>query len=208
LILDKGLLTLGQAYLQSNQLEKAQQTFEALIKADSEESRAYYGLARVLARLGQTEASKQNMDKFAELSSVDHQQLARANRDFEDVAMVRGLLIDTLMECGQVYQRCGDAVKAEDAWQKAAFLDPGNLTSRYHLLQLFETAGRDQEALAICEHLCQVAPENPDHSLFVGLLYYRMGRTDAARAALQTATQLEPENPKYQQAYAMVMEAE
>ncbi len=207
-VLDKALLTLGLAYLQTNQFEKAKRTFEDLIRADPTEARAYYGLARSLTRLGQMEAAERSLEKFRNLGSVDHEELARANRDFEDVAMVRGLLVDTLAACGQVYQRRGSAAKAEECWQKTASLDPENLPSRYGLLRLYEVAGRDRDALRICEHLCRVQSENPDHWLFAGLLYYRLGRTDTARSALQRATQLEPDNPKYQQAYAMVSSEE
>lgn len=51
-VLDKALLTLGLAYLQLNELDKAQQTLERLIRIDPNEGRAHYALAKVLAKRG------------------------------------------------------------------------------------------------------------------------------------------------------------
>ena len=92
------------------------------------------------------------------------------------------------------------------AWRKAAVLAPENLPARYQLLHLYEEQRRDHEALDICEHLCRIGPERPDHWLFVGLLYHRFGRFDAADEALRRAVRLDPENPKYARAYEMVKE--
>lgn len=206
--LDKAMLTLGQAYVQLNELDKAKQTFEALIRADPDEARAYYGLARVCAKLGRTDESQQNMEKFQSLGSVDFEQLAREKRMYVDAATVRDILAKTLFQSGQVFRNHGDPAKAEEMWQKAAALEPENVPSRYQLLHLYEEQRRDHDALKLCEDLCRIEPETPDHWLFVGLLHHRLGRFEDALAALRRATQLDPGNPRYEQAYEIIKQEE
>ena len=205
-VLDKAMLMLGQAYLQANDLDRAKQTFESLIKADPSEARAYYGLATVLARLGQREESRQNMEKFQSLAAVDHDKLANQKRAYVDVAMMRAILVTTFVESGQVFRARGDSQKAEQTWRKAARLEPNDTASRLGLLHLYEEQSRDYDALEICEHLCLVEAENANNWLMAGLLRHRLGQRDLALDALEQATRLDPGNPKYEWAREMVRE--
>ncbi|MFV1964838.1 MAG: tetratricopeptide repeat protein [Pirellulaceae bacterium] len=203
-LLDKTMLTLGQAYLQLNELEKAKETYEYLIRADPAEARAYYGLARVCAKLGQTRESQQYLETFRSLAAVNHEALVQEKRAYVDSSMLRELLATTLVESARVYRGRGSTARAEAMWRAAADLQPENPASQYELLKLYEIQHRDLDALEIGEHLCRVQPGAPDHWLFVGLLYYRLDRYDDALAALRRATQLDPGNPKYERAYARI----
>jgi len=207
-MLDKAMLILGQAYLQLSQLDKAKQTFETLIRADPDEARAYYGLARVYARLGRKDESQENLEKFKSLASVDQEDLRLGTRAYDDAVKVRTLLVETLDDAGRVFRRRGKRAKAEQSWQKAAVLDTKDVPSRYGLLYLYEKQRRDHDALEVCEDLCRIEPENPDHWLFVGLLYHRLNRPGPALEALQRAVQLDPGNPKYERAYQRIKQDE
>ncbi len=200
---DRSMVTLGQAYLQLKQYEKAEKMFAWVIRQDPDERAAYYGLARVCARAGRKEESRKYLKKYQELSPVDFQELARQNRAYTDLATVRNILITVLLESGGVYRGHKNTLKAEQMWREAAHLDAGNVPSRRELLSLYEQQGRDEDALAICTQLSRIEPENPDHWLNVGVLEGRLGRLEAARAALQKAIRLDPHNPTYRQAYAL-----
>ena len=198
------VVELGQTYLHLKEYEKARQIYEALIESDPTEKRAYWGLGRVYAKLGQREEARRFLEKFRSLDSADQQSLVREVRAYVDIPVVRGLLIQALVESGQVYRSRGSLAEAEQMWRKAAFLETKNTQCRRNLLSIYEEQNRDQDALWICEELCGIEPENPDHWLNVGLLNARLDRVDDARAALRKAIQIAPDNPRCRQAYDLL----
>ena len=197
----EAVVQLGQVYLHLEEYEKARQTFQTLIESDPTEMRAYWGLGRVFAKLGQRDEARQYLEKFRSLESADQQSLVREVRTYVDTPVVRGVLIQALVESGQVYRNHGSLAEAERVWRKAAFLETKNAQCRRNLLSMYEEQNRDHDALRICEELCGIEPENPDHWLNVGLLNGRLQRVDEALEALEKAIQIDPHDPRYRQAY-------
>ncbi len=62
---------LGQIYLQLKDLEKAKASYEEAVRLRDGLSDAYYGLAKVCARLKQRDESRQYMEKFTQLKARD-----------------------------------------------------------------------------------------------------------------------------------------
>ncbi|HID77784.1 MAG TPA: tetratricopeptide repeat protein [Planctomycetaceae bacterium] len=199
------VVDLGQAYLHRGRLEEAKRTFEALMRAAPEEARAYYGLSRVYTRLGRRDEALEYMRKFRLLATDDQKELLQhaRGRIYEDLPQMRGILSQTLIETGQVYHRQSRPEKAEELWQRSAFLEPTNTQCRMELLALYEERGRHQDALVVCQQLCEIQPDSAEHWLNLGLLSARLDRPTEALAALGRARQLRPDDPRIERAYQL-----
>jgi tetratricopeptide (TPR) repeat protein len=196
---------LGQAYLQLNAFEQAKEHFQAAIALNPADARAYYGLAVVCARLGQTDESRRYREKFQTLKTRDYANWDRGGHVLDDVKLARENLSRTYTEAGQVYRKHGDAGKAEQYWLRAAALDALDVICRRALASLYEQAGRDEEALQICERLKEIDPKNAQYQVNSGVLYARLRRTGEALLAIKQAIRLDPENPEYPKLYDRIL---
>jgi tetratricopeptide (TPR) repeat protein len=197
--------TLGEAYLEVKEVEKARQLFEATHQAFPDDPRPPFNLARIYAQLGDKAKSQEYDKKFRENPHNDQKSVVEDRRKYEDLPWVRGLLVKTLWEAGQAYRGCGDLTRAEEMWLKAARLDAGHVPCRQALVDLLDTQGRHRAALRIADELCRMEPGNPDHWFNVGLLNDRLDRFDEARTALERANQLAPGNPTYRTALELLL---
>ena len=202
--MDAAFLSLGQAHLQQKDFSKAEQAYQRLVAANPHNGRAYYGLARVYALRGEREKSQEYRRKFQSLTAVDYEQRARDLREYTDLPMLRGLLAETLWQCGQIYHQRAELDQAEEMWLKAAIVQPHDVRCRHELLCLYEAQNRTREALRTCDELCQIEPERASHWLNAGVLYGRLQQLDDAQVALKKAIQLDPHNSEYRKAYELV----
>ena len=200
----EAVIHLGQAYLQLNEYEKARQTFEALLEADPGAVEAYWGLGRAYTKLGEKEKARHYLEKFRSLLSAEQRTLVQEVRAYVDVPTARGVLAQTLVECGQVHQEYGSLAEAERMWRKAAFMEPKDTPSRRNLMALYEEQDRDHDALKICEELSEIEPDDPGHWFNIGLLNGRLGRLESGLEAITKAIQLDPDNPSYRHAYDLM----
>lgn len=197
---------LGQAYLQLKEYQRAKESYQAAVQIQPGYTNAYYGLARACERLGQKDQSATYMEKFTKLKA-ENRRVERDRRSaYDDLSLVRQSAAQTHTEAGQVYYGHGDVQKAQQLWQRAARLDPKNTACRMQLVKVYTQAGRDQEALRICEELRQIEPENATTYLNIGVLSARLNRLDAALSAIGRAIELDPDNPQFQQARQLIQE--
>lgn len=75
-------------------------------------------------------------------------------------------------------------------------MDSANTACRFHLLMLCQRAGRNREALPVCEEMIRAEPTNAFHRISLGNLYTRLGQTAEAGAAFQEAFTLAPRRPE------------
>lgn len=190
--------SLAQAYLELEQYPRAQAVFQVLAEAAPNDSRGHYGLARVYAKLGEKEKSRQALEVFRKLAARNQQGLIDSAREESDVANLRNVFAQTLSESGQVYADRGDVAKAEEMWQKAAHVVPGAVECRRRLLALYDAQQRDAEALAVCRELCRLEPNCADHWLNAALLAGRLQQLGEARSAIGRAMEIEPGNRRFQ----------
>jgi tetratricopeptide (TPR) repeat protein len=200
----EAMVHLGQGYLKLQRYEEARGIFERVLQRAPDEARAYYGLARVCARLGQKELARRHMEKYQALYSPQLELEIRFAKAYTGPVTAQGRLLLALVEAGGVYRSHGNPAKAEEMWRKAAVVDVRDTRCRLELLSLYEQAGRDRDALKVCQQLLDIEPRNPDHWLNTGLLCGRLEQFDAALAAIEQAIQLAPGNPKYQEAHDLI----
>jgi tetratricopeptide (TPR) repeat protein len=76
-------------------------------------------------------------------------------------------------------------------------LEPGDPTSYFALVKIFEDAGRFADAETILQQVQAVAPDKTDVWAQTAQFYNRKGDFDRAMAAFDTITRLEPANPQH-----------
>ena len=201
-----GLTTLAQAYLQLGQYEKARPTFEAVIRADPDNKKAFYGLGMTCARSGNREEARKYMDQFAKLDAKEFDQRAEGLRTFSDQPSSRNIVLRTSIDAARCYRKHRQPEKAEPLLRNAAALAPDDVECRVDLVTLCDQTGRDRAALEVCEELRRIDPDNADHWMNFGLFSARLGDFEGGLAALRHALELDPGNRRYREVYQAIQE--
>jgi tetratricopeptide (TPR) repeat protein len=182
----------GKACQRLGRMEEARRHFDAALKLDPNSAEACYGLSVVCARLGASAEANEYRARFAKLKA-DQQTAGREYRAvLSPLRNTRQSLAMTHTTVAWVHRDHGRSETAERLWRRAAELDPNNTACRFHLMMLCQQAGRNAEALQLCEEMLRVEPGNPLHQISLGNLATRLGRTAAAGAAFETAHRLAP----------------
>ncbi len=197
---------LGRTYLQLREYEKAKKNYLAAIKLRPNHTNAHYGLAGTCAKLGQREESRKYLERFKELKAERLDGII-AQAKTPDETLLRPVVARTYTSAGRIYRGHGKPAKAEQLWRIAARLDPTDVASRRELAQLYEASNRNQDALRICEQLCDIDPRRAEYYANTGVLYVRVDRIHAALSALEKAMKLEPENTNYRRMYEQIQDA-
>lgn len=195
----EGRFLLGQAYLALGDAEKARQACEAAIEVDPRHTRAYYGLATALARLGQTEKARACRETFERMKAEELRTLRAMTDDAStDLAALGRRVSQILVGVANVYAGRARPEKAEPLWQRAAAVDPIDTESRLRLAMLYAQTGRLAAAEAAFREVVRLAPARSWG--YQGLAQVCMampGRLAEARAHAETAARLDPVAPNY-----------
>ena len=96
---------------------------------------------------------------------------------------------------GMCLRELGQDDEAQRALARAIEINPAFAAAREELVDVFERAGRRQDALDQLEALAALEPARPERLIGVGLAYARWGRTDAAILTLGRAAERYPDQP-------------
>lgn len=185
---------LGQAYLELKDYEKARPCYEAAIQADPKHTRSYYGLATVVARVGQPEKAEACRKKFHELKTADLEAVRAIKDDAStDLAVMRRRMAEALVGAAAVYDAHGHLPKAEPLWRRAAALDPRNTESRLQLALVYQRTGKGPDSLHLYRQLLEIEPGNPLYHTYAGALCVQLGQLAAAEAAFENVVRLAPQ---------------
>jgi tetratricopeptide (TPR) repeat protein len=184
--------TLGQAYQHLRKDEKAKENYEAALKLKPDFAEAYYGLAAVCRRLGESEKAEEYLAKFNELKAEAQRTGRRVRSIWDPLAITRRNVAKTHTDAGRVFRARGSSVRAEKLWLRAAELDPKNVACRLYLGELYVRTGKDRQALAMYEEAIAIQPKDPFSYLNAGNLYVRLKRFKEAERALKKVVQLAP----------------
>jgi tetratricopeptide (TPR) repeat protein len=196
--------TLGQAYLELDQCEKAKEAFLNAIQTAPNNKAAHYGLARSYARLDDQEQAARSMEQFTKLDTQQSSEQTNAIRTFNDDASTRQMALRALIDAARCYRGHQQMTDAEQLLQNAAALAPDDAESRLDLVTLYEQTRREQAALEICKQLQMIDPKNGDYWLNEGVLSARMGKLEQGLSALKQALQLDPHNQRYREAHDLI----
>lgn len=86
--------------------------------------------------------------------------------------------------------------KAEVIGKQIVALDPNDVNNYFGMAQLYQTAGRMEEAEQMLLRAKEVAPNNVDVQLQLAGFYNKQGDFEKTMEAFETRIQLEPNNPE------------
>jgi tetratricopeptide (TPR) repeat protein len=147
----RAALTLGQAYLQLKEYEKAKKELLAALAMDPALVKAHFALAQAFARLGDEPNARRHRDEYAKLKTTE----AAAQKDVRTIRLKTELIevprqaARFLTWTAEIYQSHGRVGKAEQLWVTSFAVDPANVDTRRDLEMLYSAQGRDEEAREI-----------------------------------------------------------
>ena len=185
---------LGQAYMQSKEYEKAEKHYRAAVALRPNFYSAYYGLAKLASRQGDTQAAAEYRKQFTRWETEYQQPRDDQRQVYEDTQGLRQALARTCTDAAQIYHNHGYMWQAEKYWKKAATVDPANVVCRQRLAAFYQKSKRDEEAVEMFEELVALEPEKTDYYLNMGVTYARLKNFEATEKAFQKICELDPES--------------
>ena len=163
-------LWLARLYRLQNQHDKAEEVLRGILKSDGENEAGLEQLTQLLLDQGKSS------DAIALLEGVTAKSSSPT-------------LLDLL---GDAYTQTKDLAKAEDAYRRAADLEPSEPSHQRGLGQTLLAEEKYQEALKVYQRLSDLMPDDPDVYLRLGQIYRELHQMDKAEDALVKARQYSP----------------
>ncbi|HTS11707.1 MAG TPA: tetratricopeptide repeat protein [Candidatus Limnocylindrales bacterium] len=202
----RSLGDMGAGEVQKENLDKAIEQFQAIMKLQPSDSYS----ALWLARLYRFENEHGEAEKI--LRQVLHQEpdngqaleqlsqlLIDEGRADEAVSLLSQAAADSSNPdlydlLGDAYSQQKDYAKAEDSYRKAVDAEPDEASHRHGLAQALMSEDKYAAALAQFKKLSELEPGTSDNYLRMAELYRRLGQYDQAETSLLRAKQLAPGN--------------
>ena len=179
-------LWLARLYRLRNEHDKAEEVLRSMLKEDPENEAAVEQLTQLLLDEGKSE------DAVSLLEGIISRTPSPA-------------LLDLL---GDAYTQTHDLAKAEEAYRKAADLDPSELSHLRGLGQTLLAEEKYSDALTVYQKLADLMPDDADVYLRLGQIYRELNQLDLAEQSLLKARQYEPGSPEVMYNEAMLYEAQ
>jgi tetratricopeptide (TPR) repeat protein len=186
------LVILGQAYLQLNACDKAMQRYEEATQLQPNDWHAYYGLADVCEKRGESERAERYREAFQRLKSAELEDFYRGLKEHDDQAAVAQRVSETYCRAGRAYCEVGNLRQAEEHWRRAAAIAAKDTACRLELAAFYQRTGQDQAALRTYGELQEIDPACAGYAFNAGVAAARLQRFDAAETAFRKAIQLAP----------------
>ena len=184
---------LGEAYQHLGEFEKARASYTKAIGLNANLAEAYYGLSKVLNRLGEREAANKYFQTFSVLRERAEERGRDVRANYDTMEITKKSVAQTHTDAGRVYILAGRAREAERLWLKAAELDPKNSLCRLQLAVLYQQGGKPREALKYYEEVAAADPNDALVQLNMGRLWMKLNETQRAEQAFAQAVRLAPE---------------
>jgi len=179
-------LWLARLYRLRNEHDKAEEVLRSLLKQDPENEAAVEQLTQLLLDEGKS------ADAVLLLESVTNRTPSPT-------------LLDLL---GDAYTQTHDLAKAEEAYRKAAELDPSELSHVRGLGQTLLAEEKFADALAVYQKLADLMPDDSDVYLRLAQIYRELHQLDRAEENLLKARQYAPGSLEVMYNEAMLYEAQ
>lgn len=168
----------GMAYLEENQLDKAEAEFLKLIKMSPEDAGAYANLGLVYLRMANYEEAEKWLKKAMKISPDD-----------PDIRLI----------LAKVYEMSSRPEEAITVLEESLKTSPGHVKTLYSLAELYSSLKNDQAAekqLLYTRLMAEKAPANIVPRLNLTDLYIQAHETDSALKQLEEMQQIFPAFPK------------
>lgn len=179
-------LWLARLYRLRNEHDKAEEVLRSMLKDDPENEAAVEQLTQLLLDEGKSE------DAVSLLEGITGRNPSPT-------------ILDLL---GDAYSQNHDLPKAEDAYRKAADVDPSESSHLRGLGQTLLAEEKYSDALAVYQKLSDLMPDDADTYLRLGQIYRELNKLDLAEQSLLKARQYEPGSPEVMYNEAMLYEAQ
>jgi protein O-GlcNAc transferase len=184
---------LGEAYQNLGEFEKAKASYTKAIALNAELTEAYYGLSKVLNRLGEREQANKYFETFSVLRERAEERGRDVRANYDTMAIMKKSVAQTHTDVGRVYLIKGRPQDAERLWRKASELDPENTLCRLQLAVLYQQTGRPRDALKHYEEVAAVDPNDALVQLNIGRVCVKLNEIERAEQAFTKAVSLAPD---------------
>jgi tetratricopeptide (TPR) repeat protein len=199
---------LGAGEAQKENLAKAVEQFQAILKVQPDDTYSALWLARLYRFENKHDEAEKvlratvNKDpgNGAALEQLS-QLLVDEGRSQEAITLLTQAAGDSASPdiydlLGDAYAQSKEYAKSEDAYRKAVEEDPDDPTHVHGLAQALMSQEKYAEALEQYKRLSELEPSTWENYLRMSELYRRLGKYDEAESALLRSKQLSPGNPE------------
>ena len=179
-------LWLARLYRLKNEHDQAEQVLKAILKTDPENEPAVEQLTQLLMDEGKSTEAVTLLEGITTHSSS-------------------AVLLDLL---GDAHTQAHDLAKAEEAYRKAAELDPSEPSHQRGLGQTLLAEEKYPEALKVYEKLSDLMPDDSDVYLRIAQIYRELHQLDKAEQNLVKARQYAPGSLEVMYNEAMLYQAQ
>ena len=197
---------MGAGEAQKENLDKAVEQFQAILKVQPDDTYSSLWLARLYRFENKHDEAEKvlratvNRDPSngAALEQLS-QLLVDEGRSQEAITLLTQAAGDSASPdiydlLGDAYAQSKDYAKSEDAYRKAVEEDPDDAAHVHGLAQALMSQEKFAEALEQYKRLSELEPSTWENYLRMSELYRRLGKYDEAESALLRAKQLSPGN--------------
>lgn len=172
--------TMGLAYLEENELEKAEAEFLKLVSLAPSEAIGFANLGLVYMRMGRYEESEENLLKAIELSPMDadirlnlatlykyRNEDEKSLAELEEIIEIEPGHVQSLYLLAESYSGSTDTSSMrhrEKYLKKTVETSPANIVPRLQLIEILLRNDKTDEALSQLEEVQRVFPEFPDEA--------------------------------------------
>jgi tetratricopeptide (TPR) repeat protein len=165
---------LASVYMNAYQPDLALPEFERIVQIDSNNTEAWFSLAR----LYQNTQPRKALEIYDRL--LDH-----LGNDWE-----------ILFQMAEIYDRLGRFDDAAEKYKKMIAIDPSNKVLQRQLAETYSRAGKTQEAIKILQEMLETDKNNPDAIAALADVYLDQRNYDKALELYQRLLTLEHTNPE------------
>ena len=186
---------LGQALLQSGRLEQARTHFEAALKGEAQladPSKAHFGLATVLQRLGEIEQAKVHLAEHSRLRSANNQKQVVGRRDYDDVKAISLDAARLYVDMARIYLSEGQPYSAELLLLRASRMNTQDVDCRQALAFMALSQGKPHDAIRWLRTIAELAPHDFVVVQEIARLYVQTQSPESAEKLLLEFLEAEP----------------
>ena len=184
---------LGEAYLASRQLDKAQEAFEHVLRADPENIQAHVGLGITYERQGNLERAVPEFEQAWEIKPDVPELRSQLLRVYTDAwGSEHATLRLSRAGLARLYAKGHMLPKAITEFRQVIADQPNRLDARVGLAEALWRDGQENEAIALCREIIARQPDALKANLILGYLLLAQGKPEGQQY-WEAATAIDPQ---------------